>query len=242
MIEPLEYIVMILLPGYQYLPQINPDEWVDNLLGAFVSDFFIVPSVALVIAVFRLRLVWSVIFAIGFMGIEWLFLSLGIYKHFWWQTIYTGIGIFIYFCIGKKIWAYTQNIERKNFIIIIYFFLLYLMLNGRSTFFLVHLLHIVKFHIGWFNNPTRDHMAFAGLFNEMTALLLTISFMLKRYYRWVGIFLLVLLDCVLYKWNILQTASIWYLIVVILGQFGIIFFTYWMVQFLQKKSRLASDK
>jgi hypothetical protein len=106
-IHPFEVFVLV-TDGYRYLPGILPESLfpigADNIMGAFISDLFIVPASAVFINAFSLS--WRSILCIAaiFTGIDWLFTALGIYQHFWWKSIYTGIGLTILYTISGWLW------------------------------------------------------------------------------------------------------------------------------------------
>lgn len=103
MIHPFEVVVMA-TGGYRYMPGVLPTG-PDNFLGAYVSDLFIVPASAVFIRAFSLS--WRIILCIAaiFTGIDWFFTELGIYRHLWWKSIYTGIGLIILYSISGWLWT-----------------------------------------------------------------------------------------------------------------------------------------
>lgn len=94
--------------AYQYIPGILP-AGADIFLGAYISDLFIVPASAVVIYAFSLSWVSILLIAAIFTGIDWFFTTLGIYQHFWWKSIYTGIGLIILYAISGWLWAGLRN-------------------------------------------------------------------------------------------------------------------------------------
>ena len=103
-IHPFEIFVLS-MKGYQYKPSILIlPAGADNFLGAYISDLFIIPASAVVIHAFSLS--WRSILCIAtiFTGIDWFFTLLGIYQHFWWKSIYTGIGLIALYTISGWLW------------------------------------------------------------------------------------------------------------------------------------------
>lgn len=103
-IHPFEIFVLktngyIYKPGILILPAGS-----DNFLGAFISDLFIVPASAVVICAFSLSWRYILCIATIFTGIDWFFTVLGIYQHFWWKSIYTGVGLIILYAISDWLW------------------------------------------------------------------------------------------------------------------------------------------
>lgn len=96
-IHPFEVLV-INFKAYRYMPGIMPGIG-DNILGAYASDLFIVPATTVVISAFSLSWRSRILFAVAFTFIDWYFTVIGIYEHYWWKSIYTGIGIIILYDI-----------------------------------------------------------------------------------------------------------------------------------------------
>ncbi|MDF9409582.1 hypothetical protein L7E55_14675 [Pelotomaculum isophthalicicum JI] len=102
MIHPFE-VVILATNGYRYMPGIFPTG-VDNYLGTYISNFFIIPASAVLIYAYSLSWRYIVGFAAIFTCIDWLFAALGIYQHFWWKSIYTGIGLIIVYAVSGWLW------------------------------------------------------------------------------------------------------------------------------------------
>ncbi len=108
-IYPVE-VLIFLTKGYKYKPDILLyPPGADNILGAYVSDFFIVPASAVLIQAFSLSR--PVILGIAgiFTGIDWFFTVLGIYQHFWWKSVYTGMGLLVLYTVSGWLWTGIKN-------------------------------------------------------------------------------------------------------------------------------------
>ena len=98
----IEFFIYVLLDSYEYDPDIIArDAYYDYNMGAISSNMLTLPVTATLIAVYRLSWIWIAIFTVLIVGIEWLFLKLGIYHHHWWRTAYTGIGLLVYYRFAK---------------------------------------------------------------------------------------------------------------------------------------------
>lgn len=102
-IHPFEVVVMV-TGGYRYMPGVLP-AGPDNFLGAYVSDLFIVPASAVFISAFSLSWRATLCIAAIFTGIDWFFTELGVYRHIWWKSIYTGVGLIILYAISGWLWT-----------------------------------------------------------------------------------------------------------------------------------------
>jgi hypothetical protein len=160
----IETIIYNFLGSYDYNPNfIKHNSFYDNNLGAFVSNAFSLPVVATLIATFHLDWIWMVLFSGLFVGIEWLFLKLHIYSHNWWRLKYTGLGIPVYFAIGKVFYKWIIH-PSKGFK---HNLILYLIIGAISAS--AHVLPIIFFsnriyHPGWFENQGRDSIALEAVF------------------------------------------------------------------------------
>lgn len=171
LIDPLEYFVLILFSSYQYFPTAISDVWIDNIIGAIASNDLIIPAVAVAAAAFRLRLAWLLVLSVLFMGVEWLFLHLDLFGLFWWKTMYTGIGIFLFFLIGQYLWRTIQRGHASKPFLFFYTFFVYLFVYGTSHIIQGHFLDIHDLKVGWFPDPIRDQLAFGELIEIFASLI-----------------------------------------------------------------------
>ncbi|MED1953230.1 hypothetical protein [Brevibacillus centrosporus] len=218
LIDPLEYVILILLPSYQYYSGVMGNPWIDNMLGSFASNDFIVPSIAVAAAAFKLRFIWLLCLSILFMGIEWLFLSLQAYVHYWWTTIYTGIGILLFFWIAQWIWGSVRDGKVTKPILFVYTFFAYLFLYGTSHFIQGHFMDVHELQVGWFPDPTQDHIAIGELLEASTALIAAFSFFLKVPGKVGFMAILLAFDFLLLASSIIQIDDAWEFIFYVLLQ------------------------
>src|SRR5690554_2546398 len=61
MIFIFEYVNLVLMDNYEFNPNILQNQYHDNILGSFVSNLALVPTIALLIAVYQLRIWWIII-------------------------------------------------------------------------------------------------------------------------------------------------------------------------------------
>lgn len=132
LIHPFE-VVVLTADGYRYLPDILPTR-ADNYVGAYISDFFIIPASAVVISAFSLS--WRSILCIAaiFTGVDWFFNVIGIYRHFWWKSIYTGIGLIVLYAISGWIWSGIQKRRQSLPFRLLIIHLSYFMIQSAITF------------------------------------------------------------------------------------------------------------
>lgn len=87
------------------IPQSPSD---DSIAGNLFSQFS-VSATALLIAVYKLKYYWYLIFAAAYGAIEELFLYLGIFKHNWYRTWMTVAGLMLMLWIVKRMYLYTSR-------------------------------------------------------------------------------------------------------------------------------------
>ncbi|MDQ0920485.1 hypothetical protein [Paenibacillus sp. V4I5] len=180
----IEYIIYVLLGSYEYDPNIiSRDAYYDNNMGALASNLLTLPATATLIAVFRLN--WIVIAIITglIVGIEWLFLKLGIYRHYWWRFEYTAFGLLVYYGFAKA-WFTRLMRPLKG---ISHSLTLYFITWALCTmqFVPISLFNSRYYNLGWFENRSHDTTAFSSLFGMFTSIFSVWVLKLKWKYSWL---------------------------------------------------------
>ncbi|MFS0863925.1 hypothetical protein [Fredinandcohnia sp. 179-A 10B2 NHS] len=107
-----EYFVLNLWKAYRYIPKVMNHRYLDNILGAIMSQALFVPISATFLAVFKKGWKWKFGFTLGYFCIENLFLRLKVYKVNWWRPTYSFIFLNIYFVLSDVIYKLlTENKE-----------------------------------------------------------------------------------------------------------------------------------
>ncbi|GEM_PF-1283063 len=101
MVYVAEYFVFIIGDSYEYFPEVLSIRYYDNAAGAVVSNFLIVPTLATMIALYKLRWGWSILITMSFAGVEWLFIQLQIYEPHWWTIAYSVCLFFCFFYLAR---------------------------------------------------------------------------------------------------------------------------------------------
>lgn len=207
----IEIVIYIFLGSYQYYPKfIAHDPYYDSNTGAIASNALALPAAATFIAVFRLRWIWLIFFTSLFVGIEWLFLNLGIYTHNWWRLAYTALGLPVYFAVAIKLYPLILR-PLKGVI----HFLILLLIIGPVTGTL-HILPIMFFsnryyRPGWFENQAHDTTAFSAVYYMCASTLLIVMVKLHWKYEWLKYVLI--LTVVMIMTIVLKAAGILYSLV-----------------------------
>lgn len=206
----LEYFVLVLFNGYAYYPKILNQEYFDNIMGAVVSDAFIIPMLSVFIAAFKLNFIKRSIIALIITFIEIIFVNLNIFEHFWWRSLYTFLGMNIFFYFTMKWLTKLQKPIKLNTRFITLFFS-NIVIQALSVFVLVCFLNKYLYFINWFSNPYRSHVAFTTLYIIFITLIFItmIVFKLSWFWKVVGVIFTSVIDIVLVHMNILQIYDKW---------------------------------
>ncbi len=181
MIYVFEYVILVLFHSYTYHPRMMPDPYMDSMMGAFISNFLTVPTLGLAMVIYRLRFRWTILFSCLMVGIEWLFLRLGIYEHEWWRLSYSFIA-FIFFFWLVSFWA--RRVEHGNRLFQYVSLLMFSLSVLNTLAFLRMLVNIGVFEPGFFENPSRDDVAFTVPYVFLKGVLLTNAIYWMRKLRW----------------------------------------------------------
>ena len=206
-----EYVVLVLFKAYEYTPGIFKDQYFDNIFGANVSDGFILPSLVCFCAIYGLSFWWVIVIILGFCGIESIFLHLHVYRHIWWKTIYTGLSLPIVFFLGRRLWhLICYNSQRLLLRAVILYFTV-VSIKGTIIFYYAASFHLLIYHVGWYNDQSRDHIAFVTLWIFIKALFYVLVILFSK--QWIWKVLLIMGDfssyLILYHLKILEVLGIW---------------------------------
>ncbi|SDY03041.1 hypothetical protein SAMN05421736_101180 [Evansella caseinilytica] len=184
LIYSIEFWIFVIFKSYKYHPGVFKNEYFDSVLGASVSNGFIIPLTAVFITVYNLSFWWITLIIGCFIGVEELFVYLGIYQHFWWKTIYTSIGMAMLFPLVKQIWPIICF--RMNRLLLRFLTLFFINFAVESTlnFYFSAIFKLVFFHVDWFTDPTRGHVAFASIYVYTDSIFFAAVVALQTRLRW----------------------------------------------------------
>lgn len=209
----IEAVIYIFLECYVYYPKlIDHDKYFDSNTGAIASNALSLPAVATLIGAFQLRNRWIVIFTCLFVGIEQLFLKLGIYEHNWWKLGYTAIGLPFYFLMAKYLYGLTLR-PLKGVRLMLPVWLIIGAIGGTSHILPIMLLSFRSYSPGWFDDPSHDTTAFSAVYYITMSMLIMVMVKLHWKYRAtkyvVTIAFVSLVTFVLYIRGLLQIHVWW---------------------------------
>lgn len=203
-IHPFEIIIFIIMKAYQYFPGILSDPKMDNYLGSYVSNLLIVPASAVIINAFSFSASYILGMAGLFTGIDWFFAVMGVYKHFWWKSIYTGVGLSIMYILSKCIWAGLQEEKPSLRFRLLVIYLTYAPIYNIIIFLINKGGDLFRFQIQWAGEPEKVHQGLFFIYLFITGIIVTLSIGLKLRlrYRLFGIIVLVLLNWAIGRYHI----------------------------------------
>ena len=178
-IHPAEVFILFIIPGYRYIPHMLPNIWFDNVAGAIVSDLFVLPTAGVVINAFSFS--WGSIigFSAVFAGIDYLFVHLDIYEHYWWNSLYTSIVFITLIAISKWIW---KRVKQDDQPLLFKLAMVYLIISSILTvisFFSNEILNLYQFQIGWLQEPMREHLLVSSTYLYLVSIVVTLSLGLR---------------------------------------------------------------
>ncbi|MEH7438692.1 hypothetical protein V7182_14565 [Neobacillus drentensis] len=231
-----EFVILVILKSYEYVPGIFKDPYFDNVFGANVSDGFIVPLATVFIAVFDLSIGWIVFIVLCFIGIEELFLELNVYKQFWWKTIYTALSLPIQFALGKWVW-YLIRFHSNRFIVrlgTLYF--ANITIQASFLYYFSAVFGVIYYRVNWFDEPTRGHIAFAAMFAFVASIFFALLVVSKASHLWKMVLIVcgAALNVMLYKWDILYVSGYWVLVILTLAQTSYLFILIYFQKVLEE--------
>ncbi|MBU9712010.1 hypothetical protein [Evansella tamaricis] len=103
------YLVVSFLKGYTYRPKIIKNKYLDNVLGATLSQAVYVPFTAVFITAFKLGWKVKILFTFYFAFVERVFIKYGLFQKKWWKTGFTVILIPVYFFISDIRWKWLEK-------------------------------------------------------------------------------------------------------------------------------------
>lgn len=203
-IHPFEITVLVLMNGYCYLPGILSDSKLDNYLGSYVSNSFIVPASAVIINAFSLSWGPALTIATIFTGVDWYFTTLGIYKHFWWKSIYTGIGLSILYALSRRIWSGLQEQQPLLIFRLLVIYLTYTPIYNLIIFIANKGGQLFRFQAPWPGNPEKCHQTLFFLYLFITSIIVTlcIGLKLRLRYRLMGMTVLAIINWAIGRYQI----------------------------------------
>jgi hypothetical protein len=200
----LEVSLLLLFKAYTYHPMIRPDDpFFDAVLGNIFSQVS-VSSSAVLICVLGLSNWWLAGFSAAYFLVDVLFVQLGIYEHFWYSSVFTLAGFFIYGLIIKYWYKRVFGLPSKW----IYYPTLFLSawaISANLAGTLLKQIDLRVFQSGLYPDPSRSHTATALIYAPVMVVIM-IALYKWRSSWWQKLFVFLLLPVC--QWGLLQSGVI----------------------------------
>jgi hypothetical protein len=165
-----EYIVLNIFKAYTYKPKVMKKPFLDDIVGAILSQAFFVPFTAVFLTSEKIGWVGKLCGGLYFSIVELIFVRLKIFKKHWWKTVYTLILIPIYFKFSD-LWKW--GLDRKYKTLKVTSLFLMMMVTEANALFLFAVTRKFRFGIGKFHT-WKEHFVIVPLYAISTSLMSTI--------------------------------------------------------------------
>ncbi len=198
-IHPFEIAVLIVLEAYRYMPGFLPEPRLDNYLGAYVSNSFVLPALATMINAFSLSWRCALGIAALFAGVDWYFTTLGIYVHYWWKSLYTWIALSILFAVSRQVWSRLREPRPSLGFRLAIIYLTYAPIHNLIVFIVNRGGRLFRFQVPGLGDAEKVHQSLFYLHLFVTSVIVTLCLGLKMKFRYrlAGIAAMVFIN-----WNI----------------------------------------
>ncbi|MFD2443755.1 hypothetical protein ACFSO7_07130 [Bacillus sp. CGMCC 1.16607] len=142
-----DYIILNYFHSYVYKPKLIKKRYLDNILGAILSQGIFVPFTATFITAFGFGWKVKVLLGVYFAIVERVFIRMKIFKTNWWRTIFTLILIPFSFQISD-IW-FKLLIKRNKVILSSSFFMIIMVSWTNLYYILFSLFRNYRFGFGF---------------------------------------------------------------------------------------------
>lgn len=175
-----EFFVLVVTRAYEYKPNVFKNQYFDNVFGSSASQLFIVPSTSLLYAILDLKARWAWLLTSFLVLVERLFLKEKIYKHNWWSTPYTFIGIRSFYAIAKY-WKQKIVVDKTKLNEMLTLFFSIFVCYATMNFFHVAILKTCMFNIQLYPNRYRTHVLFSTIYSAFCAIFFVLSVVKKKW-------------------------------------------------------------
>lgn len=199
-----EIVILNYFNAYKYFPKMLKKRFLDNILGAILSQAIYIPFTAVFISGVHLKWKAKLSFILYFQVVERLFIWLKVYKTHWWRPLYTGVILAIFFPLSDKWYELLQKGNR--FILNASF---YLCTMGTEININYLMAVFGNFRMGRGKVYTwREHFLFTPLYGFVQALITTWFIRRDRLRGKIQAFVIgLVLDWVLYRCGFLKVKN-----------------------------------
>ena len=238
----IESILVILFNAYTYYPKIVDDLFQDAVLGNMFSQVSISCTTILII-VYNLPYRWYFLISFIYYLIDILFVKLGIYQHFWYRSIYTFIGLLIFFWFVKM--CYSKLIASSKYVAhYVPLFFGAFAVSGNTIILTFKLLKMQIFKADFYENLSKNHTAANIIYAFFLINILITLHRWKLHWAYKGIAFAILLftQYILYKAGIIYFKDGWFFIITLIDLFGFYFWIVILDRFLSQKPDVPCNR
>lgn len=213
--------------AYEYFPLLIPQSPPDDSIAGNLFSQFSVSATALLIAVFNLRYYWFIVFAAIYGVIEELFIGLGIYRHNWYQTWMTIIGLLLLFGLAKKVYRESSK-HIGRFWRYLYIFFGLVTLHEHTIVWSQKLIGIRVFSENILPDKERSLVVLAAVNILLLGVIIMITYFSKIKWKW-KISLIIILYAAYFvaaRYHLIIYKEGWFFISTSICIWGMYFYTY----------------
>ncbi|WP_456275993.1 hypothetical protein [Bacillus sp. AK128] len=201
-----EYFVLNIFKMYVYCPKIFKNKWFDAVFGALLSQSLFIPIKSTLITLFNIGWKGRITVALIYGIIERIFIRWGIFENKSWKTFLTITTMPVYFYIVKIWWEKIQKGNKKIIAISIFFF--YWVNYANVLYFALVFFKQYRFRIGVLRDKYWEHFIIVPIYALITGIIGTISTLFfRKEHKWISIFIVHVLDQILYKYRIIKPST-----------------------------------
>lgn len=169
----LEFFVLNLFKAYKYEPKVMKSNFFDNIFGAILSQAMFVPFTAVFSTVQKSTWIGKILSGVYFSLVEFLFLKLKVYKHYWWRIPFTFILIPLNFKISD--W-WNLLLSKKNPVIRFISLFLMILVTEANLLFGFASFRKIRFGFGRYHS-WNEHFIIVPLYAIALSTFSTLSFL-----------------------------------------------------------------
>lgn len=202
MVYVAEFFVMVIGNCYYYKPEILSVPYYDNILGAIVSNLFILPALGVFAAYYKLRLKWIILFAITLVGVELAFEAMNIYYTNWWRSEFTFIAVILFIFLCKFFMRVLQRGSSWARFIMLW---MHIWCCASTVMYIMSVVNIRHYEYGFFEDIYHDDIFLSASLGFIKGLIYVVCLVNFNKFRWrmLAPIMIFVLDLPLYHFGVL---------------------------------------
>lgn len=233
---------LMCLKAYIYFPKVFADQHNDSVVGNLFSQTSVSAS-AVLIAVLHLRFYWYLVFAAVYGLIEEWFIQLGIYKHYWYRTWMTVIGLLVLFWVTKTIRSiFLKHLGRAWRYLFVFFGLCALHLNAIN--WASQAVGVRRYNEALLPDPDCSIVIIAGVYHLFLSIIMMILYFadVKWWWKAAGIAILYIAHYFAEEYQLFTSKDGWFFMMTSISIWGMYLNIYLLDRLYPKPSQPASNR